>query len=297
MTASVVTDLQVLISEGRKFATILADPPWRYANGSTRGAARRHYGTMSTEAICQLPIADIADDRALLWLWTTTSFLTEALTRVIPAWGFQYKSEVIWCKPQLGLGNYVRLGHEHLLIASRGGLRPDGRNQRSWVEAPRGRHSAKPHVFRHIIESISPAPRIELFGREARPGWTVWGDQIDRQTFLEATGDADVLARVLGHVGPVASRTQRAEAIRMALRDPEATKLSDRQIAEHLGVSHPFVGKIRRQLTEATGNGYQSARRIGRDGRTIDTAKIGRKVLQQQDQGPESPGKTSVSAQ
>ena len=163
---------------GRKFATIYADPPWQYGNQGTRAATDNHYPTMSIEEICGLPVKDVAEERSLLFLWATSGFLVEALTQVIPAWGFTYKSGMVWVKPQMGIGNYVRLSHEYLLIANRGGLRPNGRSQISWVEADRCRHSKKPDLFREIVERISPGPRLEMFAREQHEGWVSWGNQV-----------------------------------------------------------------------------------------------------------------------
>jgi N6-adenosine-specific RNA methylase IME4 len=180
-----VDDLADVARGPTRYATIYADPPWKYANQSGRAATDDHYGTMTVEEICALPVKHLACDAALLWLWTTNGFLVEALTRVIPAWGFEFKSVMVWCKPQMGTGNYVRVSHEFLLIASRGGLRPDGRNQTSWLVRERERHSAKPSAFCQIVERISPGPRIELFARAARPRWTVWGNEISRQQFTE----------------------------------------------------------------------------------------------------------------
>jgi N6-adenosine-specific RNA methylase IME4 len=179
-----VADLAAASRGRTRFATIYADPPWKYVNQSSRAAAGDHYGTMTVEEICALPVGALAAEAAMLWLWTTNGFLIESLTRVIPAWGFEFKSAMVWCKPQLGTGNYVRVSHEFLLIAARGGLRPDGKNQTSWLVADRDRHSAKPAAFRDIIEHISPGPRIELFARQTRPGWTVWGNEIERGEFL-----------------------------------------------------------------------------------------------------------------
>jgi N6-adenosine-specific RNA methylase IME4 len=185
--ASEPCEIKDLAEAESKFSTVYADPPWQYSNQSTRAATDDHYGTMTVEDICALPIPGICEEQSLLWLWTTNGFLVDALTKVIPAWGFEFKSMVVWCKPQMGIGNYVRVSHELLLIATRGGLRPDGKNQKSWIVADREKHSAKPNVFREMVEQISPGPRIELFAREARPGWTAWGNQISRQKFLEPT--------------------------------------------------------------------------------------------------------------
>ncbi len=103
-----VGDLAEAARGRTRFATIYADPPWKYGNQSSRAATDDHYGTMTVEEICALPVNAIASDAALLWLWCTNGFLVEALTRVIPAWGFEFKSVMVWCKPQMGTGNYVR---------------------------------------------------------------------------------------------------------------------------------------------------------------------------------------------
>lgn len=174
--------LQEMIRECRRFATIYADPPWQYANAASRGAAEDHYETMTIDAIADLPIAQLAADEAHLHLWTTNAFLFEA-ERVIKAWGFTYKSCLIWIKPQIGNGNYWRVSHEFLLLGVRGNLTFPDRTQQSWLFADRGRHSAKPSVFRKLIEQVSPGPRLELFARSQAEGWTTWGDQIQPDLF------------------------------------------------------------------------------------------------------------------
>ena len=159
------------------YGTIYADPPWPYGNQATRAAASNHYPSMSIDEICRLPVVGRAKKRAHLWLWTTNSFLREAFT-VIDAWGFAYKSTLVWVKPQLGLGNYVRGSHEFVLIGSRGNLAGRATDQRSWVEHDRIAHSRKPEVFRQIVEKISPGPYLELFSRSAADGWDTWGNGI-----------------------------------------------------------------------------------------------------------------------
>ena len=159
------------------YGTIYADPPWPYANHASRAAAVNHYPTMSIDEICRLPVLERAKTQAHLWLWTTNSFLREAFT-VIDAWGFDYKSTLVWIKPQLGLGNYLRVAHEFFLIASRGNLAGRATDQRSWVEHDRLEHSKKPKVFRTIVEKISPGPYLELFARSAAAGWDTWGNGI-----------------------------------------------------------------------------------------------------------------------
>ncbi|MGD2111665.1 MAG: MT-A70 family methyltransferase, partial [Phycisphaerae bacterium] len=98
------------------YGTIYADPPWPYKNQATRAAAINHYPSMSIEEICRLPVADRVQKKAHLWLWVTNSFMREAF-EVIDAWGFEFKSLVVWIKPNLGLGNFVRSSHELLTIS------------------------------------------------------------------------------------------------------------------------------------------------------------------------------------
>jgi len=166
---------------GQKFGTIYADPPWSYGNQGTRAATGNHYGTMSVADICAMPIKELAADDAHLHLWTTNAFLRDSF-ELIDAWGFEYKSCAVWCKPQMGIGNYVRVSHEFLMIAVRGDCKSfKKKNVMSWFELPRGKHSAKPDYWRQVIEENSPGPRLELFGREQIPGWTIFGNQISGQ--------------------------------------------------------------------------------------------------------------------
>lgn len=172
--------LQSFIDRGDKFATIYADPPWQYGNQGTRAATDDHYSTMPVADICALPIALLAADEAHLHLWTTNAFLFDART-VMESWGFTYKSCFVWCKPKMGIGNYWRVSHEFMLLGVRGSLSFAGRrDEKSWREMPRGKHSAKPEKVRAIIEKVSPGPRIELFARESNDGWSSWGNQVDR---------------------------------------------------------------------------------------------------------------------
>ena len=180
----IVADLGVLVDQGAEFPTIYADPPWPYANRAARGAAEKHYRTLTLDAICDEPVKQLAAQKAHLHLWTTNAFLQEAFD-VIRAWGFQYKSCLIWVKPQLGMGNYWRVSHEFLLLGVRGGLCFRDRTCRSWLSARRTVHSRKPFAVRALIERVSPAPYLELYGREEHPNtdWTVYGDQVERRLF------------------------------------------------------------------------------------------------------------------
>jgi N6-adenosine-specific RNA methylase IME4 len=181
-----IADLQVAAASGRKFGTIYADPPWRYGNQGTRAATDNHYPTMAVAEIAALPVEALAADAAHLHLWTTNGFLREALD-VIAAWGFTYKSLFVWCKPQMGIGNYWRVSHELLLLGVRGECPFKDKSLKSWGEFERARHSDKPDQVRRMIEKASPGPRLELFGRRVSDGWIVWGNQVERDLFFRTS--------------------------------------------------------------------------------------------------------------
>jgi N6-adenosine-specific RNA methylase IME4 len=175
-------DLAALGAGGQRFGTVYADPPWAYSNQGTRAATDNHYVTMTVDEIAALPVRDLAAPQGHLHMWTTNAFLFEC-PRILEAWGFDYKGVFVWVKPQIGLGNYWRVSHEFLVLGVRGGLTFDNHAARSWLEIDRGTHSAKPEQVRHLIETVSPGPRLELFGRAAAPGWTVWGNEVERDLF------------------------------------------------------------------------------------------------------------------
>ena len=180
----VVSDLSTLAERGEKFATIYADPPWRYSNTASRGAAANHYSTMSIGELCALPVSDVSAKNAHLHLWTTNAFLPDSF-RLIRSWGFTYKSCLVWVKPQIGMGNYWRVSHEFLLLGVKGSLAFQDKCQRSWLLEKRRRHSQKPYAIRALIERVSPGPYLELFGRVEIPNsdWTVFGNQVERRLF------------------------------------------------------------------------------------------------------------------
>jgi len=171
-----------LVSE-RRYPVIYADPPWDYqlydeTTGSARAAAE-HYPTMKLDEICALPVAELATEAAVLFLWTTAPHLRESF-EVLAAWGFEYKTNVVWVKHAQGLGFFVRGQHELLLIATRGDIPcplPANRPP-SVITAPRREHSRKPDEAYKLIERMYPEfPKIELFARNAREGWAAWGNQ------------------------------------------------------------------------------------------------------------------------
>ena len=162
------------------YPVIFADPPWRYdyAETDTR-AIENQYPTMPIEDICALPVASIATDDCVLFLWATSPKLIEALD-VVKAWGFTYKTCMVWAKDKIGMGYYARQQHELLLIATRGAPPTPAPADRpsSVITATRGEHSAKPDEFYAVIERMYPAlPKVELFCRSSRDGWSAWGNQ------------------------------------------------------------------------------------------------------------------------
>lgn len=179
-----LSDLNILAKEGKKFGTIYADPPWTYSNQSTRGSTDRHYPTMSVEEIAALPVGDLAADDCHLHLWTTNNFVFE-VPKILESWGFTYKSMFVWCKPQMGMGNYWRVSHELLFFAVKGNAPFRDRGLMSWGKIDRGKHSSKPEQVRAMIEKASPPPYLELFGREAVQGWAVWGNEVSKTLFCK----------------------------------------------------------------------------------------------------------------
>jgi N6-adenosine-specific RNA methylase IME4/ParB-like chromosome segregation protein Spo0J len=176
-----------LFPSERRYAVIYADPPWQFrvydensSLASEHGAAGVHYPCMPTDAICALPVKELATDAAALFLWTTAPHLPEAL-QAVAAWGFTYKTHAVWIKDWIGLGYFVRNQHELLLIATRGDMpspAPANRSS-SVITAPRREHSQKPDEAYMLIEQMYPElPKVELFARQTRTGWAAWGNEV-----------------------------------------------------------------------------------------------------------------------
>ena len=176
--------------KGRRFATILADPPWQFMNRTGKMAPEHRrlnrYGTMTLPEICALPVAEIAMPTAHLYLWVPNALLPDGL-EVMRAWGFQYKSNLVWHKTRKdggsdgrGVGFYFRNVTEIILFGVRGKnartLAP-GRRQVNFIAEQKREHSRKPDQQYDLIEACSPGPFIELFSRGVRKGWTTWGNQ------------------------------------------------------------------------------------------------------------------------
>lgn len=177
---------------GQSFATILADPPWQFQNRTGKMAPEHkrlnRYGTMNLNDILALPVSQISADTAHLYLWVPNALLPEGL-RVLEAWGFQYKSNLIWHKVRKdggpdgrGVGFYFRNTTELILFGVKGKnarTLAAGRSQVNIIRSMKREHSRKPDELYEIIESCSPTPRLELFARGSRHGWATWGNQAD----------------------------------------------------------------------------------------------------------------------
>ena len=175
-----------------KFSTILADPPWRFANRTGKMAPEhrrlRRYETMSLEEICELPVHEAAETPCHLYLWCPNALLPSGLT-VMQQWGFTYKGNVVWYKIRKdggpdgrGVGFYFRNVTELLLFGVRGNLRTldPGRRQVNVIQSQKREHSRKPDEIYTLIEACSPGPYLELFARERRPGWVQWGHEVGK---------------------------------------------------------------------------------------------------------------------
>jgi len=164
-----------------KYNLIYADPPWQYTFGfDIHGAADRHYATMSIDDLCNLPIRDLAEDNAVLFLWTTSPKLFDAHD-VIKAWGFEYKTSFVWDKVKHVMGHYNSVRHEFLLLCIKGSFpKQSDTLHDSVIEIERSdEHSEKPEYFRQLIETMYPlSKKIELFARRKSEGWDAWGNEL-----------------------------------------------------------------------------------------------------------------------
>ena len=178
-----------------KYQTIVVDPPWQYGKWGTASEAGRYkgnqffserpmpYQTMSLIDIKNLPISSIAADNCELYLWVTQRYLPAAFG-IVESWGFKYCQTLTWCKRPRGLGQggvYCPTT-EFIILGRRGRMPKVRRVDTTWwlVKRPHNSHSTKPEDFQDIIESVSLPPRIELFARRQRHGWTCWGNEINQ---------------------------------------------------------------------------------------------------------------------
>lgn len=179
-------------TNGKKYNTIYADPPWQFQNRTGKVAPENkklmRYHTMSLDDIKAMPISEIADEKAHLYLWVPNALLPEGL-QVMESWGFEYKTNIVWEKVRKdggpdgrGVGFYFRNVTEILLFGIKKKSSPNrtlapARSQVNIIRTMKREHSRKPDEIIPIIEACSQAPRIELFARGIRDGWEMWGDQ------------------------------------------------------------------------------------------------------------------------
>jgi len=158
------------------FQVIVADPPWRYEGGNDLP-----YPTMAIEDIKAQPVGDIADEDSILWLWATNAHLRVAFD-VVEAWGFEYKSLLTWVKDRMGTGEWLRGQTEHCLLAARGKPVFLHGQHTTLLQAARREHSRKPEEVYALVEATCPGNKLELFARQDRQGWRVYGDQTSLYT-------------------------------------------------------------------------------------------------------------------
>jgi N6-adenosine-specific RNA methylase IME4 len=161
------------------FRVIVADPPWRYDNRpedpSHRGSLP--YPSMSIEEITKLPVGAMAHADSVLWLWTTNSHIEHSFA-IAKAWGFEYKTLLTWVKNRMGTGDWLRGKTEHCLLAVKGKPTIVLTNQTTCLQADAGEHSKKPDEFYAMVEKLCPGSKVELFSRNQREGWTVFGNEV-----------------------------------------------------------------------------------------------------------------------
>ncbi len=193
-------------TDGKKYRTIYADPPWQFQNRTGKVAPEHkrlnRYATMDLESIMSLPVSEVAEEKCHLYLWVPNALLPEGLA-VMKAWGFEYKTNLVWEKVRKdgqpdgrGVGFYFRNVTEILLFGIKGDknrtLQP-GRSQVNLIRSMKREHSRKPDEFVDLIEACSYEPRLELFARGNRDGWDMWGNQAvddyepDWQTYANHT--------------------------------------------------------------------------------------------------------------
>lgn len=191
-----------------QYSTILADPPWQFQNRTGKMAPEHRrllrYPTMELKEIIELPVARLAAAKSHLYLWVPNALLQEGL-RVMEAWGFTYKSNLVWYKVRKdggpdgrGVGFYFRNVTELVLFGVRGSMRtlPPGRTQVNLLATKKREHSRKPDEIYNIIESCSPGPYLEVFARFRRSGWIQWGNEdVEENSFYG-------VARRKGHLDP-----------------------------------------------------------------------------------------------
>lgn len=244
------------------FACIYADPPWQFQNRTGKVAPEHRrldrYSTMTLDTIKALPVSDVAAKNSHLYLWVPNALLPEGIA-VMEAWGYRYVSNIIWAKRRKdggpdgrGVGFYFRNVTEILLFGVRGSMRtlPPGRSQVNMLETRKREHSRKPDEMYDLVEACSPGPRLEMFARHARPGWSLFGDE----------SDEDIEPRGVGHRGYTGGEIERPTA---PVLEPHE-RISD-DVADAVGETlRAFYenGQSLRDLVGVTGYSLQRVRSL-----------------------------------
>jgi len=189
-----------------RFRVVYADPPWHYDSSYVigpddhYGRAEKHYPTLTVDELCAVPVRDHITEDAVLWLWVTSPKLEQAFP-VIAAWGFEYKTSMVWDKVAHNYGSYVSVRHEFLLICARGSGTPDHPTPMpdSVIVIPRSDvHSEKPDAVRALIDRLydgGAESKLELFARAPREGWATWGNQVTDEGNLATTATIPMVSR------------------------------------------------------------------------------------------------------
>ena len=180
--------LEVSMSKSKKYSVIYADPPWKYKNTSPPCLPSKspntclveyYYPTMTIQEIKELQVQELCEKNCVLFLWATTPAIQEGL-EVVKAWGFNYKTMITWEKTNNDcMGYWFRVCTEHLIVAVKGNIKAFRDMERTCYHEKRGKHSKKPDHFYEIIERVTTGNRVELFARQKRRGWDIWGNELD----------------------------------------------------------------------------------------------------------------------
>lgn len=186
----------------KRYKTILADPPWSYENKRTGGGMRsgscQKYRTMSVDEICQLPICNISGKDSILFLWATVPLIQYGF-QVLDAWGYKYKTMIVWRKTMSwGMGFWFRGQCELCLLGIKGKVKPFRYQKANFIQAKVGKHSEKPQEFYDFIEPVCVNPKLELFATKPREGWDCLGLEIDGNDICDilSKGEKQCLAKI-----------------------------------------------------------------------------------------------------
>lgn len=246
------------------FQTVLADPPWRFANRTGKVAPEHkrldRYGTMDLEAIKAMPVGDVSAKNAHLYLWVPNAMLPDGI-EVMKAWGFRYVSNIVWAKRRKdggpdgrGVGFYFRNVTEPILFGVRGSMRTlaPARSTVNMIESRKREHSRKPDEQYDLIESCSPGPYLELFARYAREGWSAWGNESDEDVAPKGQAHKGYAGGALDTVPYVEPHERMsdwlANRIAALLADEYKAGHSIRQLASDTGYS---IARVRSLLERA----------------------------------------------